>query len=67
MSSLSSVILGRLDNRNLKFFKKNSIVAPFKILTERISEWVYFLNLDKLFQRYLQFSVPKKGGFVDKS
>ena len=58
----------RLDNRNLKFFKKNSVVAQFyKALNERISEWAFFLNLDKWFQRYVQFSVPKKGGFVDKS
>ena len=51
----------------MKFFKNNSIVAQFKALNERISEWAYFLNLDKRFQRYLQFSVPKKGIFMDKS
>ena len=60
-------IVVRLDNRKLKFFKKNSIVAQFKAINDRISEWAYFLNLDKLFPRYLQFSVPKKRFFVDKS
>ena len=64
--------MGRLDNRNFKLFKKNLITAQFKALNEnlitaqfkalngRISEWAYFLNLDKQFQRYLHFSVPKK-------
>ena len=56
-----------LDNRNLKFFKKNSIIAQFKVRNERISEWTYFLNLDKRFQRYLHFSVSKTGVFVHKS
>ena len=47
-----------------------SIIAQFKEfkdLNERISEWAYFLNLDKEFQRHLHFSVPKQGVFVDKS
>ena len=57
----------RLDNRNLKFFKKNSIIDQFRVLNEWISEWAYFLNLDMWFQRYLHFSVPRKGLFVDKS
>ena len=35
---------GRLDNRNLKFFKKYSIIAQFKALNERISEWAYFFK-----------------------
>ena len=51
----------------MKVFNKNSIVAQFKALNERISEWAYILNLDKWFQRYLQFSLPKKEVFVDKS
>ena len=59
--------VNRLGNRTLEFFKKYSIIAQFKALNERISEWAYFLNLDKLFQRYLRFSAPKRGGFVDKS
>ena len=46
---------------------KYSIIAHFKALNEKISEWAYFLNLDKQFQRYSHFSPPKKGGFVDKS
>ena len=56
----------RLNIRNLKFFKKHSIIAQFKSL-ERILEWAYFLSLDKQFQRYLNFSAPKKrdGGFVE--
>ena len=57
----------RLDNKNLKFFKKNSIIAQFKTPTVRISELAYFLNLGNQFQWYLHFSVPKKGVFVDKS
>ena len=28
---------------------------------------IYFLNLDRQFQRYLHFSVPKKEVFMDKS
>ena len=51
----------RLDNRNLTFFKKNSVKAQFKAINERISEQAYFLNLDKQFQIYLHFSVPKRG------
>ena len=51
----------RLDNRNLKFFKKNSVKAQFKAINERISEWAYFLNLVNQFQLYLHFSVPKRG------
>ena len=51
----------RLDNRNLKFFKKNSVKAQFKAINERISEWAYFLNLVNQFQIYLHFSVPKRG------
>ena len=51
----------RVDNRNLKFFKKNSIIAQFKAFNEKISEWAYFLNLDEPFQRYLHFKVPTKG------
>ena len=47
----------------MKFFKKKSIIAQFKGLNERLSEWAYFLNLDKQFQRYLHFSVPTKGVF----
>ena len=49
-----------LDNRNLMFLKKDSIVSQFVVLNQRISEWAHFLNLDKRFQRYLCF---KKGGF----
>ena len=48
-------------NRNLKFFKKNSIIAQFKALNEKISEWAYFLNLDELLQRHLHFKVPTNG------
>ena len=55
----------RLDNRNLKFFKRNSIIAQFIKPWEGI-EWVYLFNLDKRFQRYLHFSVRKKGVFVGK-
>ena len=33
-----------MDNINLKFFKKYSIIAYFKAFNERISEWAYFLN-----------------------
>ena len=51
----------RLDNRNLKLFKKNSVIAQFKAINERISEWAYFLNLDKQFRIYLHFSVPERG------
>ena len=40
--------LRRLDNRNLKFFKKYSI-THFKALNERISEWAYFLDLNERF------------------
>ena len=58
--------LQRLDNRNLKFFKKYSIITQCKALNERISEWAYFLNLDGQFQRYLYFSAPKKGGFCEQ-
>ena len=54
-------LVRRLDIRNLKFFKKHSIIAQFKAL-ERILEWAYFLSLDKQFQRYLNFSAPKKIG-----
>ena len=54
------------NNRNLKFLKKNSIIAQFKAFNGRISEWAYSFNLDKQFQRYLDF-VPKKGVFVDES
>ena len=58
----------RLDNENLKFFRKCSIMAQCKALDERISEWAYFLNFNKRFQRYSHFSAPKKGGrVVDKS
>ena len=57
----------RLDNKDMKFFKKYSIIAQCKALKERISEWAYFLNLDKWFQRYSLCSAPKKGGFVDKN
>ena len=42
-------------------------MAQYKALNERISEWAYFLNLDKRFQRYSHFRAPKKGVFVDKS
>ena len=50
------------NNRNLKFFKKSSIIAQFKaLINERISEWAHFLNLGKWFHIYLHFSVPKKG------
>ena len=61
-------VVRRLNIRYSKFFKKHSIIAQFKSL-ERILEWAYFLILDKQFQRYLNFSAPKKrgGGFVDKS
>ena len=58
------LVSGRLDNRNLKFSKKNSIVPQFKALNERMSEST---NLDKRFQRYLYFSIPKKAVFGDKS
>ena len=58
---------GRLGNRNFKSFKKNSVIAKFKAINERTSEWACSLNLDKQFQRYFHFSVPKKGGFMDKS
>ena len=33
-----SYVSARLDNRNLKFFKKNSIVAQL------ISEWAYLMR-----------------------
>ena len=56
-----------VDNKNLKFFKKQSIIAQCKALNERISEWAYFLNLDKRFQTNSHFCTPKKGVFVDKS
>ena len=56
-----------MDNINFKFFKKYSIIAYFKALNERISEWAYFSNLDKRFQIYSHFSAPKNGGFADKS
>ena len=39
-----------MDNKNLKFFKKNSIIAQFKTPTVRISELAYFLNLGNQFQ-----------------
>ena len=42
---------GRMDNRNLNFFKKNSVVAQFKALNKRISELAYILNLEKRLQR----------------
>ena len=51
----------RQDIRNLKFFKKYSIITQLKAL-ERILEYAYFLSLDKQFQRYLNFSAPKKKG-----
>ena len=56
-----SLMTDRLDNRNLMFFKKNSVKAQFKAINERISEWAYFLNLVNQFQIYLHFSVPKRG------
>ena len=57
----------RLKNKKLKFFQKYSVIAQFQGLNERISEWTYFLNLDKRFQRYVHFSAPKKRDSVDKS
>ena len=42
-------------------------MAQFKTLNERISERAYFLNLDKRFQKYLNFNASKKGCFVDNS
>ena len=50
----------------MKFFRKYLIIAQCKALDERISEWTYFLNFDKQFQRYPHFSAPKKGGFVTR-
>ena len=55
-------VVRRLNIRYSKFFKKHSIIAQFKSL-ERILEWAYFLILDKQFQRYLNFSAPKKKGW----
>ena len=46
-------------SHGIKKKKKNSIIAQFKALNERIPEWAYFLNLDKRFQRYLHFSVRR--------
>ena len=57
----------RLDNKNLKFFKKYSIIAQCKALNGRISEWAYFLNLGKQFKKYSHFSASKKGVFVGKN
>ena len=64
-TNIAYVPSDRLDNR--KFFKKYSIIAQIKAFNKSISEWDYFLNLDKPFQRYLYFSTPKKGVFVEKS
>ena len=44
------------------FFKIIWLLHHLKALNERISEWVYFLNLTKRLWRYLNFSAPKKGG-----
>ena len=38
------IAIARLDNKNLKFFKRYSIIALFKALNERISEWAYFFR-----------------------
>ena len=45
------------------FSKCIQLLALFITLDEKISEWVFY----KQFQRYLHFSHPKKGGFVDLS
>ena len=43
-------------------------MAQFKAVNEGSQNgFIYFFNLDRQFQRYLHFSVPKKGVFVDKS
>ena len=50
-----------MENKSLKFFKKNLVIAQFKALNERISECDNFLKLEP------HFSVPKKSVTVDKS
>ena len=67
LTNRSSHMLGRSArietlSRLLDFY--NIIAEP---LNERISEWAHFLNLDKRFQRYLNFSAPKNGVFLDKA
>ena len=42
-----------------------SIIAQFKALIERILEWGYFIDLDKLFQRYF-ILVLKKEEFCEQ-
>ena len=53
-----SRFIARLD----KFFKKHSIIAQFKALNERISEWAYFLTLIKnVLQKRGVFWIKVKG------
>ena len=40
--------LEQMDNRNQKFFKKNSIIAQFKVLNERISKSACFLKFGQV-------------------
>ena len=53
-------------SQNWNFFKSILFLNHLKALDERISAWVYFLNLVKWFWRYLNFSAPKKGVFWTK-
>ena len=52
--------LGLEVGQSWNFFKIIWFLNHFKALDERISAWVYFLNLVKRFWRYLNFSAPKK-------
>ena len=47
-------------SQNWNFFKNIWFLHHLKALNKRISEWAYFLNLTRWFQRYLNFSASKR-------
>ena len=63
----SWITVDREVGQNWNFIKITWFLHHLKALNERIWEWAHFVNLDKRFRRYLNFSAPKNGVFLDKA